>query len=157
MSDIEILQQFAIFLVGYSFFYFFKCVSLVLFAKRAISYLQSARQIIFENDDKEEFDNISKDLPIIIELMPILYREAFLGFGVLCINIMTYFFTLVPEAQLLNSWDILIYMASIGSAYIFLHAKVIGELRKNINIICESYNIIVNAYKEKNNDSSDGL
>lgn len=163
MSDIEILQQFAIFLVGYSFFYFFKCASLVVFAKRGISYLQSARQIIFENNDKEEFDNISKDTSAIIETMPIMYYDTFLGFIVLCINIITYFFTLVPEAQLLHSWDILIYMASIGSAYIFLHVQAITKLRYTINGICGSYDIILESYKfvkeyeEKDNDSSDGL
>jgi len=164
MNDTEILQRLVLVIIGYLFSCVCYYMYLILYVKKGIRFLNNTKEIIFQHKDKEEFDKIATiDIPILINLKMVMYCEIFLTFILLSINMVFYLFTLVPESQSTNVYTFLMYISSIGTAYIFISSWKYFNLQYSVNAICGSYYIILESYKyikeyeDKDNDSTDGL
>ncbi len=161
MSDAEILLKFMNALLFVNSFIVGFLLQALYYVHKAARFLRSTAETMTEYEDNtDEIRN--KEIPSMDGVKIYVRFEIGIALFVLCINLITNAFTVVPDAQLLPAWTFLMYATSIGTAYILISVIGVVNLKSNINVICSSYNITLNAYKfideankEKKNDGTD--
>lgn len=162
MNDADVILIFVRSLIGYTIMVFGYMIYVFVFNVKALNFLQQARRVILEHDDIEECRAIESDIASYISSKGNVKSMIGIVFITLAVNLFTYLFAIIPQAQLTSEWQSIYIMSSIFTAYIMSTFSAYPELKSNINATCYSYALVLQSYKyvkeyedNNNNDSSD--
>lgn len=135
-------------------------ISIMLYNAKGLRFLTYANDVLSENDDTEESEILTtKDIPILQESFQASKGMFYFSTLTLLVDLTILLFAIVPELQATIEWMFISCLAALANSFIIIAFPSFMNIKLKINVTCESYNMLIQAYEhieeyeEDNNDS----